>query len=263
MAKQRNLTGRAAQPVAGDLARFGAYGFEIRASDGEGAAPVMAGQLLAFNEWNEIDSRSEGHFMESIAPEAVEKTLSERSHALQVLFDHGDDPAIGRKPLGRPRSFTPDGDLLNYEVDLLDADYVRSLMPGLEAGLYGMSWTFRNVRVDETQFPKRSDYNPAGLPERRIREMMMREFGPTPFPVYKNTSAGVRSLTDELRQPSISVEQLRSIIEPSERLDTLVAEVEDADQEAAPADPITAPARRGSSHLYGESRKEGPEWRIP
>jgi len=96
--------------------------------------------------------------------------------------------------------------------------------------------------------------------------LQMREFGPTPFPVYRGTTATLRSLTDELRQPSLTLDELRSLIDPEKRVEALVAAEEDDDQVAAPIEEQqeeTPSVRRGSSQLYGESRKEDPEWRIP
>jgi HK97 family phage prohead protease len=257
-----NATGRASvKPFEGVLARLGSYEFEIR-SQGDEGGPILAGTLVKFNEWNEIRSAREGHFMETVEPTAFDKTISERGDRLQVLFDHGDDPSIGRKPLGRVRSLTPQDGGLSYEVELLDADYVRGLLPGLEAGLYGMSFNFRAVRTKETNWPKRSAHNPAGLPEKVLQEVEMREFGPTPFPVYKGTSAALRSLTDELKQPSISLDELRSLIDPEARADALTADEEEGDQVAAPVEEPSA--RRGSSTgLYGMDRKEDPSWRLP
>jgi HK97 family phage prohead protease len=166
--------------------------FKIRSNRATGAR-LLAGRLASFNRWAEIQSAREGHFMERIAPEAFDKTIQKRGDRLQVLFDHGSDPAIGRKPLGRVRSFQNDGRSLDFEVELLDADYVRGLLPGLEAGLYGMSFNFRAVRVREEHWPKRSTHNPTGLPEKTLLEIDVPEFGPTPFPVYEGTSAELRS----------------------------------------------------------------------
>ncbi|HEX9121954.1 MAG TPA: hypothetical protein VF984_01135 [Actinomycetota bacterium] len=52
------------------------------------------------------------------------------------------------------------------------------------------------MREQWTAEPKPSDYNPKGLPERTIKEVKMFEYGPTPFPAYAGTDAGLRSLTD-------------------------------------------------------------------
>ncbi|MDQ6901240.1 MAG: HK97 family phage prohead protease, partial [Candidatus Dormibacteraeota bacterium] len=82
-------------------------------------------------------------------------------------------------------------------VPLLDTSYNRDLLPGLEAGLYGASFRFRVTREDMNNQPERSDYNPEGIPERTIREVELREFGPVTFPAYAGTSVGLRSVTDE------------------------------------------------------------------
>ena len=54
---------------------------------------------------------------------------------------------------------------LSYEVPLLDTSYVRDILPGLEAGLYGASFRFQVMQEELVQEPKRSAYNPDGIPE--------------------------------------------------------------------------------------------------
>src|SRR6266540_707466 len=72
--------------------------YELR-DDGDGS-PLLVGQFIPFNEWTEIDSLYEGHFMERFAPGAITRSLAERTP--KVLFQHGRDPEIGDKPLGKP-----------------------------------------------------------------------------------------------------------------------------------------------------------------
>jgi phage head maturation protease len=44
----------------------------------------------------------EGNFLERIAPGAFAHSLAHDRARLRVLFQHGRDPQIGDKPLGRP-----------------------------------------------------------------------------------------------------------------------------------------------------------------
>ena len=176
---------------------------ELRAAsdDDDGGGPgTLFGHFAVFNRWTEIDSLWEGRFLERIAPGAFTDTLRADGASIRVLYDHGSDPSIGNKPLGAPRSLTEDKTGAAYEVDLFDADYVRELVPALEAGQLGASFRFQ-VRAHEwVDEPEPSDSNPHGLPERTITDALVREFGPVTFPAYADATAGVRSLTDDFHE---------------------------------------------------------------
>jgi HK97 family phage prohead protease len=166
-----------------------------RAGGGAGA-PLLYGYFARFNEWTEIDSTFEGHFLERVAPGAFARSLAHDRERLRVLFQHGRDPQIGDKPLGIPTLLREDERGAAYEVPLLDTSYVADLIPGLRAGAYGSSFRFKVLREDLNEKPERSSYNPNALPERTIREAKVMEFGPVTFPAYEGAIAGVRSLTD-------------------------------------------------------------------
>lgn len=172
-------------------------GLELRAA-GEDGMPTLTGHFARFNEWTEINSVFEGRFMERIAPGAFKRTFNNNRSQIKVLFQHGHDPHVGDKPLGAISSLEEDPEGARYDVDLLDTSYVRDLLPGLEAGLYGASFRFRVIKEALDEEPERSDSNPDGIPERTITEAQVFEFGPVTFPAYEGATAGVRSLTDEL-----------------------------------------------------------------
>jgi HK97 family phage major capsid protein/HK97 family phage prohead protease len=170
-----------------------------RRGDGEASVPVLHGWLARFNEWTEIDSVYEGHFLERLLPGCATKTLRENRPRMKVLVNHGRDPFIGEKPLGPIEILEErDAEGVWYEVPLLKTSYNDELIPGLEAGLYGTSFRFRIIREDFVDSPRRSEFNPDGIPERSIREMELFEFGPVTFPAYLGASAGLRSMTDDL-----------------------------------------------------------------
>lgn len=199
------------RPPRDDLVRAIFPGIEMRAA-AEGGPRVMSGHFSVFNEWTRISSSWEGEFYERIAPGAFAKAFKERTP--KVLFQHGKDPQVGDKPLGSVRSVTEDSRGASYEVELLDTSYVRDLIPGLEAGLYGASFRFSVVKEDWDQSPKRSAHNPDGLPERTVREARVPEFGPVTFPAYAGATAGVRSMTDEflISRLAADPERLASLI---------------------------------------------------
>ena len=178
------------------------FGMERTTSDG---MPVLHGMGAVYDEWTEINSRSEGHFFERFAPGSFAKTISEQRDRIRCLFHHGQDPSIGYKPLGVITQLGETNRGVEYDVDLFPADYVRGLIPGLEAGQYGSSFRFGIVKKDDE---RRRVSNEKGLLERTIREASMRELGPTPFPAYSGTTAGLRSITDEFVLGRFPAEEL-------------------------------------------------------
>lgn len=175
---------------------------EVQRSDS--GPPRLVGHFAVFNVWTEIRSVFEGDFCERIAPGAFKKTFKEQRNRIKVLFQHGRDPVVGDKPLGSIEKLVEDQVGAAYEVRLLDTEYIRELLPGLEAGVYGASFRFRPLKVEVNEDAQASDYNPSGLPECVVTECSVSEFGPVTFPAYAAATAGVRSLTDELAFGSLS-----------------------------------------------------------
>jgi len=183
------------RPPRDELVRAIGGGLELR--DDAAGAPRLAGHFARFGEWAEIDSVFEGHFLERVAPGAFKKTIAENRDRIKVLFQHGLDPQIGDKPLGPIDVLREDDAGPYYEVPLLDASYVRELLPGLRAGLYGASFRFSVLRETFDRSVEPSEHNPEGIPERTLKEVALREFGPVTFPAYAGATAGVRSMTDD------------------------------------------------------------------
>ena len=219
-------------------------GYELRAEN-DGDMPTLFGHFAVFNRWTEINSWFEGNFMERFAPGAFTKTIAERRDKIRALFQHGKDPQIGDKPLGPIRELREEEEGPYYEVPLLDTAYNRELIPGLEAGLYGASFRFEVLRVDEDLAPERSEHNPEALPERTVKEARLFEFGPVTFPAYADATAGVRSLTDEFlfeqiaRDPRKARELLALAIDLSPTRD-------DAPADSDAGTPTSEQARRAS-----------------
>jgi HK97 family phage major capsid protein/HK97 family phage prohead protease len=201
-------------------------GCEVRdAPAGDPSPGTMTGHLAVFNQWSEISSIHEGHFMERLAPGAFDKTLEGKSR-MKVTFNHGKDPHLGDKVLGIPTVLEPDDHGVKYEVPLFDTEYNRELAPGLKAGAYGSSFRFNVVHDDFNKRAKVSDYNPKGLPERTLTEVNMQEFGPVTFPAYPGATSGMRSLTDKfvlgrfLEDPGKLAPLVDSIVDGSQHSDT-------------------------------------------
>lgn len=154
----------------------------------DGRIGTLVGYAAVFNEDTRIDSW-EGKFVERLAPGAFAKTLKDRGSKVKVLFNHGFDPQIGDKPLGKPYRMEEDEVGLATEVPLDDTSYNRDLVASLRSGaLDGMSFRFSVTREDWDN----EDADNGDLPIRTIREVKLYEFGPVTFPAYEATTAGVR-----------------------------------------------------------------------
>ncbi len=150
-----------------------------------------------FGKWYEIDSWWEGRFLESTKRGAFKKTFAERGDQVKILYDHGYDPNIGNKVLGSIEELSEPKDSPRGLVNLFDTSYVRELLPGLRAGVYGSSFRFQVIKEEWNDEPGRSDHNPDGIPERTITEVRLFEFGPVTFPANPEATAKLRSGTDD------------------------------------------------------------------
>jgi len=191
--------------------------------------PLMFGRFAEFETWSEVNSILEGHFLERVAPTALQKTVVEQRPSVKCLFNHGRD-SLGMQVLGTIDVLEPDS---YYEVTLFDG-IPPLLMDGLRAGEYGSSYRFALVggKYEFIRRPKKSAHNPDGIPELTILEMRLREFGPTPIPVYKGTSTGVRSMTDEffVGQLADDPERLDQILRQRSSISVSRDLVQDGDQ---------------------------------
>ncbi len=159
---------------------------------------TLIGTPVVFNDWAVIDGW-EGHFKERILPGALDKTLAERGDKIKVLFNHGFDPQIGEKPLGKPSVQDARDDALHVEVPLAETSYNDDIIALLRAGaLDGMSFRF-GVMSDVWDNLDAADNS---LPERSISELRLYEYGPVTYPAYDATTVGIRSRSEyvEYRQ---------------------------------------------------------------
>ncbi len=171
---------------------------ELRAEDD---GNTLVGYAAKFDSPTLINSW-EGRFIEQIAPGAFKKTLKERGDKIKVLFNHGQDPSIGERPLGKPSVIREDATGLYVEVPLDDTSYNKDLKASLASGaIDGMSFRFTVMRdeVDETD---------ADMPVRTISEARLYEFGPVTFAAYPTTEASLRSdpRFEDLRRQVAGVE---------------------------------------------------------
>lgn len=208
-------------------------------------------------EWTEINSVWEGRFLERFAPGSWKKTIRERMQQIKSLFQHGQDPQVGDKPLGPFHRLEETERGGEADVKLLDTSYNRDLVPGLKEGLYGASHRFQTIREEEVSDPEPSEYNPHGLPERTIKEARLFELGPVTFPAYAGATAGMRSMTDEFLMSCFrsDPDRLREMFERATDLEKPDVASEQDQQDTAPSETTdaaptgtSAPERRDQGH---------------
>ena len=161
--------------------------------------------------------------MERTIKGAFKNTFTKHRSDMKVMFEHGNDPSIGNKPIASIRTLREDDQGAYYEGDLLDTSYVRDLIPGLEAGVYGASYKFRVMKEEWVDEPERSETNPDALPERTITEAHVMEFGPVVWGAYSGATSGLRSITDEVilgRAAQTDPGRLAAVIESALKRET-------------------------------------------
>ncbi len=165
------------------------------------AGARLYGHAAVTGPWARIESRAEGRFLERIAPGAFTETIQRDRGRMKCLFQHGRDSQIADKPIGNIEVIREDDAGLYYEVGLFDG-IPPLLLNGLRAGVYGASFRFKVDRQRIVDRPGRSDWNPAGLPERTIHAASVKELGPVTWGAYREASANVAMPAPQLAAAS-------------------------------------------------------------
>jgi HK97 family phage prohead protease len=155
-------------------------GFEVRA---KGDRRQLHGYAATFDQRAHIQSFA-GGFVESIAPGAFRKTVSE--HDIKLLVNH--DPSL---LLARNRADTlrlsEDETGLVVDADLPDTSAGRDVSVSMERGdISEMSFAFDVIR-DSWNFE-------ADPIERRLLEVRLFDVSVVTYPAYANTTAALRHL---------------------------------------------------------------------
>lgn len=155
---------------------------------------LLVGYPIVFDRWTTINSH-EGSFKERIAPGALDRTLREDREYIKVLFNHGADPSIGDKPLGKPSVMNVDKRGLYVECPLSQTAFNDDLIELIRDGaIDGMSFRFS---VDSEEWNR-------DRKERTITALTLYEFGPVTFAAYQATMVAIREnggkFGDELKQ---------------------------------------------------------------
>lgn len=150
----------------------------------------------------------DGHYLETIARTAFDKTLAEQAKRVKVFYNHG-KTLYGTPserfsiPIGTPEEIVADSrgllTVTRYNKTELADEILESIRNG---DITGQSFTGKIHRSKRQR-------NPNGLDTILRTEMGLTEYGPTPIPAYDTASiVGVRmnelvdtltSLTDEQR----------------------------------------------------------------
>lgn len=227
---------------------------------------LMDVRFSPFDVWYEVDSFWEGNFLERSAPGAFKRTIGQHNdknsaHRLKTLYNHGMDFTEGDKLLGDVVDYVEEKDSPRSTVALFDAPFVQNLLPGIRSGAYGSSFMFR-VRKDEwNNEPEPSDHNPAGIPERTLKEVHVFEAGPVTWPANPSATTGLRcdSSTDlyyerlAARDPA-RVETLRSKITALRDAGRLAVGARLLPA-LAPQDPDDSAARRSTGLAMAKNRR--------
>ena len=224
------------------------------------APPILEGRMMPYDEWTEVNSSTEGHFLERFVPGSLAKTMQERAKRIRVLFEHGLD-FLGRQPIATFDEFRDEEDGGYYASSLLRG-VPDLLVEGLRRGVYGSSIRFRPVpgKWDRVRSPEPSEHNPEGLPEHTIREAYVHEFSVVTFPQYEGATAHVRSITDEVAARQLMADPTR-LLQIIETIKTTTTEP----QHSVPNDPDKDPQGSRSTqpvHDYLKPQKEAPSWRL-
>jgi phage head maturation protease len=257
----------------------------FRDDDGE---QTVEGVVVPYNQWSEVDSVIEGHFMERFAPGSLRKSFSEGFARMKGYFEHGRSRLFDRTPIMELREAWETNEAAFFRANLL-----RGLPPwmidGLRRGVYGVSLGAEEVKTDSVRYPKRSAHNPKGIEERTYKELRGYDISLTPSPHYAEATAMLRSITDDLtvkellKDPDALVELLRRATEteaepthsePTDEVQeapepaTEPAEVEETEPEEKPDDPEPEPepepegsrATQPPTDYLSDEQEE--EWRL-
>jgi hypothetical protein len=179
---------------------------------------TMEGYFAVFGVRAKIDSPAESPvpFWETMAGGSLTRTVKAQQGKLKLLFNHGFDPSIGKKPLGPITALRADKLGGWVAARISDTSYGNDILQLISDGaIDGMSFR-ANVDKDEWTYPTFKEAKKGALPERIIREASLdSELGPVTFPAYEATTVGVRSGKDfeewEAANPETR-EQIRELL---------------------------------------------------
>lgn len=161
---------------------------EFRVASGPGEPPVIEGYAIVFNALSE----DLGGFREKIAPDAVDRALTEK-HDVLALIDHDSGKVLGRSTSGTLR-MEKDAKGLKVRIEPPDTTYARDLIEVMRRGdVSQMSFAFRIHGEGQT-------WTKAEMPVRTVTDMDMYDVSVVSRPAYPQTAAAVRSLEEAFKE---------------------------------------------------------------
>jgi len=107
---------------------------------------VLEMRFAIFNRWQEINSPSEGRFLERISPSAYRKSLKESFGNIRAILSQGKDPSLGSSVLGNIASIREEADRAVARVNLFRS-VPGLLLDGFRAGVYGASFRGEPIKA--------------------------------------------------------------------------------------------------------------------
>jgi phage head maturation protease len=157
---------------------------------------TVAGMLVPYGRWQEVENSMEGHFIERWAYGSLRRSFAERmKNKLRGYFEHGKSATFGRAAIMDINRVWEETSGAWYEAELLDG-LPPYMVDGLRRGLHGTSIGARTTKVDTVTRPGRSAHNPRGLEERTILEAEAFDISITSRPVYDGTEVAMRSIPE-------------------------------------------------------------------
>lgn len=192
---------------------------QVRANTGDGR--TVDAYAAVFDTEQEVRDQ-DGHYVETIAPTAFDRTIAQRAGQFQVMFNHG-KTMYGTPsekfamPYGKPLQVRSDAKGLFTSTEISKTPLGDEVLQLVKDGvLKGQSFS--------GAFVGRETYRSATLPGIRRTEIAMREYGLTPFPVYAEAHVtGVRSEFKEMLDEMDPAELARSLtgLSPEARAEVL------------------------------------------
>lgn len=162
--------------------------FEVTRTEEDGDGLTFEGYAAVWDSPTEINSRSEGNFIETMKRGAFKRTTNAKMPVF--MFDHGQHPLFGSMPLGVIQEAREDNRGLFIRARFSDNWLIQPIRDACaEGAIPGMSFRMSIPEGGETWRPARG----GKLAERDITEVKCPELGPVVFPAYEETSVGVRS----------------------------------------------------------------------
>jgi phage head maturation protease len=226
---------------------------------------VVEGMVVPLDEWSEVDSVIEGHFMERFAAGSLTKTFAEQVKRMKGYFEHGHSRLFGPMPIMDIREtwVTDTGGF--FRADLLD-EVPDMLKGGLRRGLYGASLGAKVIKMTRNRRPGKSDHNPEGIEERTYTEVRAFDISLTPRPHYPTALVALRSITDHLLIERLLEDPRRLLEVIAERSET-TAEKETTEPQHSGREEQAEPAPQRSrstqpSHDYLRPQEGARPWRL-